>query len=337
MSTVPATAGARAALAPLSPERQRARRRAAWRRRRTVLLFMSPWIVGFSVFFAYPLIDNAYLSFTHYDLLSSPHWIGLANYRYLFSGDQEVWPAVSNTLWFLGIAVPLQVLFAFGVAVMLTRARRGVGIFRTIFYLPTLAPTVAATLGFVFLFNPGTGPVNSLLSQLGITGPLWFQSAHWAKPSLTLLSLWGIGNAMVIFLAAILDVPQHLHEAAQLDGAGALRRLWYVTLPTISPVILFSIVIAVIQGLQYFDQAYVASTVAPPGAAGGSGDSSITLGYPDGSTLFYPLLLYQQGFRYFNMGYAAALSMLLLVVSLGVTLLVLRNSNRWVHAQGGAR
>ncbi len=125
MSTAPATAGARAALAPLSAERQRARRRAAWRRRRTVLLFMSPWIVGFSVFFAYPLIDNAYLSFTHYDLLSSPHWIGLANYRYLFSGDQEVWPAVSNTLWFLGIAVPLQVLFAFGVAIMLTRARRG--------------------------------------------------------------------------------------------------------------------------------------------------------------------------------------------------------------------
>jgi multiple sugar transport system permease protein len=324
-------------LPPLSPARRRARRRAAWRRRRTVLLFMSPWIVGFSVFFGYPLVYNAYLSFTHYDLLSAPRWIGLANYRYLFNGDQLVWPAVSNTLWFLAIAVPLQVLFAFGVAVMVTRAKRGVGVFRTIFYLPTLVPTVAATLGFVFLFNPGTGPINTLLSKIGITGPLWFQSPHWAKPSLTLLSMWGIGNAMIIFLAAILDVPQHLHEASQLDGAGPLRRLWYVTLPTISPVILFSIVIAVIQGLQYFDQAYVASTVAPPGAAGGAGDSSITLGYPDGSTLFYPLLLYQQGFRYFNMGYAAALSMLLLIVSFAVTLLILRHSNRWVHAQGAAR
>ncbi len=232
------------ALPPLTPARRRARRKAAWRGRRTVLLFMSPWIVGFTVFFGYPLLDNLYLSFTHYDLLSSPRWIGLANYRYLFGGDQQVWPAVSNTLWFLGIAVPLQVLFAFGIAVMVSRAKAGVGIFRTIFYLPTLAPTVAATLGFVFLFNPGTGPVNTLLSKVGITGPLWFQSPHWAKPSLTLLSLWGIGNAMVIFLAAILDVPQHLHEAAQLDGAGALRRLWYVTLPTISPVILFAIVIA---------------------------------------------------------------------------------------------
>ena len=323
------------ALEPLSPARRRARRLAAWRRRRTVLLFMSPWIVGFSVFFAYPLLDNAYLSFTHYDLLSPPRWIGLANYRYMFGGDQEVWPAVSNTLWFLGIAVPIQVLFAFSVALMITRAKHGVGIFRTIFYLPTLAPSVAATLGFVFLFNPGTGPVNTILNWLGITGPLWFQSPHWAKPSLTLLSLWGIGNAMVIFLAAILDVPKHLHEAAELDGAGALRRLWYVTLPSISPVILFSIVIALIQGLQYFDQAYIASTVAPPGAAGAAGDSSVTLGYPDGSTLFYPLLLYQQGFAYFNMGYAAALSIGLLVVSLAVTLLVLRNSNRWVHAASG--
>jgi multiple sugar transport system permease protein len=334
VSTASGKAHTKYQLPPLSPARQRAKRRAAWRRRLTVLAFMSPWIVGFSVFFGYPLIDNAYLSFTHYNLLSSPVWIGFANYRYLFGGDAEVWPAVSNTLWFLAIAVPLQVLFAFGLAVMITRAKAGVGVFRTIFYLPTLAPTVAATLGFVFLFNPGTGPVNTLLSKLGITGPLWFQSPHWAKPSLTLLSLWGIGNAMIIFLAAILDVPKHLNEAAQLDGAGALRRMWHVTLPTISPVILFSIVIALIQGLQYFDQAYVASTVAPPGAAGGAGDSSVTLGYPDGSTLFYPLLLYQQGFRYFNMGYAAALSMVLLVVSLAVTLLILRHSNRWVHAQG---
>jgi multiple sugar transport system permease protein len=325
------------ALPALSPQRVRARRKAAWRRRGLVFAFMSPWIVGFSVFFAYPLLDNLYLSFTHYDLLSPPVWIGLANYRYLFGGDQEVWPAVQNTLWFLGIAVPLQVLFAFGLALMITRARMGVGVFRTIFYLPALAPSVAATLGFVFLFNPGTGPVNTILGYLGITGPLWFQSPQWAKPSLTLLSLWGVGNAMVIFLAAILDVPAHLQEAAELDGAGSLRRLWYVTIPTISPVILFSIVIAVILGLQYFDQAYVASTVAPPGSAGSAGDTAASLGYPDGSTLFYPLLLYQQGFQYFDMGYAAALSIVLLVISLLVTLVVLRNSNRWVHTQGGFR
>jgi multiple sugar transport system permease protein len=233
--------------------------------------------------------------------------------------------------------VPLQVLFAFGVAAMIARARRGVGFFRTVFYLPTLAPPVAATLGFVFLLNPATGPVNTILGHLGISGPQWFQSPTWSKPSLTLLALWGVGNAMIIFLAAILDVPKHLYESAQLDGAGPLARLRYVTLPTISPVILFSVVIAVIQGLQYFDQAYVASTVASPGSAGNAGDSAINLGYPEGSTLMYPVLLYQQGFRYFNMGYAAAMSMMLLLVSLVVTLLIVRNSNRWVHQAGGAR
>jgi multiple sugar transport system permease protein len=333
----PASAGPRPPALVVTPERKSAKRRAAWRRRRLVLLLMSPWIVGFGVFFAFPLVYNAWLSFNHYDLLSSPRWIGLRNYDFLFNGDKQVWPAVRNTLWFLAIAVPLQVMFSFGIALMVSRARRGVGVLRTIFYLPTLAPPVAATLGFVFLFNPATGPVNTILSHLGIDGPLWFQSPTWAKPSLTILSLWGIGNAMIIFLAAILDVPRHLYESAELDGAGALQRLRYVTLPSVSPVILFSIVIAVIQGLQYFDQAYVASTVASPGSAGNAGDSAINIGYPQGSTLFYPIALYQQGFRYFNMGYAAAMSMMLLVVSLAITLLILRNSRRWVHYQGSTR
>ncbi len=205
----------------MNPERRAAKRRAAWRRRRFVLLLMSPWIVGFTVFFAFPLVTNAYLSFTHYDLLSNPRWIGTANYDFLFGGDKQVWPAVKNTLWFLAIAVPLQVLFAFGIAMMVSRARRGVGVLRTIFYLPTLAPPVAATLAFVFILNPGTGPVNTILEAFGIHGPLWFQSPDWSKPSLTILSLWGVGNAMVIFLAAILDVPRHLRESAEIDGAGA--------------------------------------------------------------------------------------------------------------------
>ena len=161
-----AAAASAPTLPPLSPARRRARRKAAWRRRRTVLLFMSPWIVGFSVFFGYPLIDNAYLSFTHYDLLSSPRWIGLANYRYLFSGDQEVWPAVSNTLWFLAIAVPLQVLFAFGVAHD-GHAREGAasGSSGRSSTCPRWRRRWRRRSGFVFLFNPGTGPVNTLLSQ----------------------------------------------------------------------------------------------------------------------------------------------------------------------------
>ena len=323
-----------AAVAAPVLDRRWARRKAAWRRRGLVLLLMSPWIAGFSVFFGYPLVMSAYLSFTHYDLLSSPRWIGLANYRYLFGTDAQIWPAVKNTLWIIAVAVPLQVAFAIGIALMLARARRGVGVFRTIFYLPALAPPVAATLGFVYLLNPATGPVNTGLSHLGIQGPLWFQSPAWAKPSLVLLGLWGVGNIMIIFLAAVLDVPRHLYESAELDGAGAWRQFVNVTLPSISPVILFAVVIGVIQGLQYFTQAYVAENIAS-GQASQAGDTTSTIGYPEDSTLFYPVLLYQNGFRYFSMGYASAMAIVLLAVSLGVTLLILFNSRRFVHYAAG--
>jgi len=338
--TVAPAAGAHpSAPAPATPvvDRRKARKRAAWRRRGTVLLFMSPWLVGFTIFFGYPLVMSAYLSFTHYDLLNPPRWVGLANYRYLLGTDAQVWPAIRNTLWLIAFMVPLQVMFAFGVAVMLTRAKRGVGFFRTVFYLPALIPPVAATLGFVYLLNPATGPINTLLGKIGITGPLWFNDPAWAKPSLVLLSLWGIGNTMIIFLAAVLDVPQHLYESAELDGAGAMQRLRWVTLPIISPVILFALVLAVIQGLQYFTQAYVAATVAGGSASQAGSQSNLEIGYPEGSTLFYPVLLYYQGFRFFNMGYASAMAMLLLVVAFAATLLILRNSKRWVHYQGAAR
>ena len=298
---------------------------------------MSPWLVGFCVFIGYPLIYSAYLSLHSYDLLSAPRWVGLANYRYLFTEDPEVGTAVRNTLWLVAIAVPLQVLFAFGIAVMVTRARRGAGVFRTIFYLPALAPPVAAALGFVYLLNPATGPVNTLLGKLGIEGPLWFNDPGWSKPSLTLLGMWGVGTIFVIFLAAILEVPKHLHESAELDGAGAFRRLRYVTLPTISPVILFAVVLGVIQALQYFTQAYVASSIAAGQASQAGTVSTLEQGYPEGSTLFYPILLYYHGFRFFNMGYASAMAMLLLGVAFAVTLIIVRNSRRWVHYSGAVR
>jgi multiple sugar transport system permease protein len=297
---------------------------------------MSPWLVGFSVFFGYPLVMSAYLSLNHYDLLSPPRWIGLANYRYLFGEDAQVGPAVKNTLWMIAVLVPLQVLFALGVALMLARARRGIGIFRTIFYLPALTPPVAATLGFVYILNPATGPVNNILKHIGIDGPLWFQDPSWAKPSLVVLGLWGVGNTMVIFLAAVLDVPQHLHESAELDGANWLQRLRWVTLPTISPVILFAVILGVIQGLQYFTQAYVAGNIASGQASQAADVSSVGFGYPEGSTLFYPVLLYQHGFSDFQMGYASAMAMLLLAVSFAVTLVIVLNSRRWVHHAAGA-
>jgi len=298
---------------------------------------MSPWLVGFSLFFAYPLVMSAYLSFNHYDLLSAPRWVGLANYRYLFTVDPQVWTAVKNTLWLIAVMVPLQVVFAYGIAMLLARAKSGVGLLRTIFYLPALAPPVAATLGFVFILNPATGPVNTILGHLGIQGPLWFQDPSWSKPSLTLLGLWGVGNTMVIFLAAVLDVPRHLYESAELDGAGPLQRLRWVTLPTTSPVILFAVILGVIQGLQYFTQAYVAAGVAS-GQASQAGDFTAgTLGYPLDSTLVYPVLLFQHGFTDFQMGYASAMAMLLLAVSFAVISIILINSRKWVHYGGAAR
>ena len=190
--------------------RLRSRRRSRWRRRRTIAVLLAPWAIGFGTFFAYPLLASVYYSFTHYDLLSSPRWIGLRNYEYLFNSDPQVWTAVRNTLWLIAIMVPAQVLFALGVAMLVSRARRGAGALRTIFYLPALAPIVAATLGFAFLFNPANGPVNTILASLGIEGPLWLNGAGTAKPTLVLLALWSVGYTLIIFLAAVLDVPAHL-------------------------------------------------------------------------------------------------------------------------------
>jgi multiple sugar transport system permease protein len=337
MSVAPAAAAGASAPALPVPDRRRAKRKAAWRRRGLVLLLMSPWIVGFCVFLLYPLGMNVYLSLTHYDLLNPPRWIGLANYGYAFHHDPDLWPAIRNTLWIIVIGVPLQVIFAFGIAAMLTRARAGVGFFRTIFYLPALIPPVAATLGFVYILNPATGPLNTLLGHLGIQGPLWFNDPGWSKPSLVLLAMWGVGTFMIIFLAAILEVPRHLYESAELDGAGPFQQLRWVTLPTISPVILFAVVLGVIYGLQYFTQAWVAASIAGGNASQAGSVSSLELGYPEGSTLFYPILLYYHGFKYFNMGYASALAVLLLGVSFTVTLVIVRNSRRWVHYGGAIR
>lgn len=295
---------------------------------------MSPWVVGFTVFFAYPLVTTAYFSFTHYDLLSSPRWIGLANYRFM-ARDPNFWPGVRNSLWMILIATPLTVGFAFCAALTVSKARRGASVLRTIFYLPTLAPPVAATLGFVFLLNPRTGPVNQVLGFLHLPQPLWFDDPHIAKPSLTLLGMWGVGAVMIIFLAALLDVPVHLYEAASLDGANAWQRLVHVTLPAISPVILFAVVTGVIDALQYFTQGYVAGTAAGGGDAGAGTGSS--LGYPQGATLFYPVWLYQQGFQYFHMGYASAMAVVLFAVAVTVTALLLRTARRWVYSAGGVQ
>ena len=299
-------------------------RAARWRRRLTVLSFMAPALVGIAVFFGYPLLSAVYFSFTSFDLLTPPRWVGLRNYRFVFE-DPSLRKAAFNTLWLVLILVPARILGGLGTALLLSVLRRGKGLFRTLFYLPALAPPVAATLAFVYLFKPGTGPVNHLLGLVGVDGPLWFNSPAWAKPSLVLLGLWGVGDVMVLFLAALLDVPVEHYEAAALDGANAWQRFRNVTLPAISPVLLFTAVIGVITTLQYFTQAAVAASAAAGQATTGGGISS-TFGFPEGSTFTYPLWLYLVGFRYGALGYASTLAVLLFIVAFAITLVLLRRS-----------
>ena len=294
------------------------------RQHATVLSFLAPALVGIAVFFVYPLLSAVYFSFTKFDLLSVPRWIGLGNYRQM-GEDPFLLQSVRNTLWMVAVFVPVRIVSAIGLSMLLTQLRRGAGFFRTVFFLPALAPPVAATIAFVYLLKPGTGPVNAFLARIGIEGPLWFNSPAWAKPSLVLLGLWGIGDLMVIFLAAVLGVPATLYEAASLDGANAWHRFRYVTIPTIRPVILFAAVTGVIYTLQYFDQAAVAGSIASGQATTGAGISQ-NFGFPEGSTFTYPLWLYTVGFRYNALGYANAMAVVLFVVALAVTIVLLRRS-----------
>lgn len=283
-------------------------------RRLVVWGMLSPALLGLGVFFAYPLLANVYYSFTRYDLLTPPEFIGMRNYVYLFTQDPAVVTATLNTLWLVVILVPVRIICAIAVAGLLTRARFAAGLWRTLFYLPALVPPVASTVAFVFLFNPGAGPVNHILKIFGIQGPLWFNDPAWSKPSLVLLGMWVLGDIMIIFLASLLDVPQDQYEAAALDGANGFQKVRYVTLPSIMPVIVFAVITGVIAALQYFTEAAVASSVAS-GTAGVNNGIGAVMGYPGKSLLTYTQWLYVRGFSNFQLGYAAALAVVLFVVA----------------------
>ncbi|MFE4539938.1 carbohydrate ABC transporter permease [Streptomyces scopuliridis] len=295
------------------------------KRRRSALrtaAFMSPWLIGFTVFFAYPLVSTVYFSFMKYDGFNSPVWNGLGNWSYVFSDYPMFWPSLRNTLWLVVIMVTCRVVFGLGVGMLITRIKTGTGIFRTLFYLPYLAPPVAATLAFVFLLNPGTGPVNTILGELGLPTPGWFNDPGWSKPALTLLAVWGIGDLMVIFMAALLDVPKEQYEAAELDGASAWHRFRYVTLPNISPIVMFAVVTGVISAMQYYSQPLVAGKVAS-GVIGGSGQQ-FEPGYPDKSTLTLPQLVYNLGFQRFDYGAACVVALVLFALAMAFTALLMR-------------
>ncbi|MDT0569880.1 sugar ABC transporter permease [Streptomyces sp. DSM 3412] len=303
------------------------------KRRRSALrtaAFLAPWLIGFGVFFAYPLVSTVYFSFMKYDGFGAPRFRGLGNWSYVLHDYPMFWPALRNTLWLVLIMVTCRVLFGLGVGLLITKIKTGAGVFRTLFYLPYLAPPVAATLAFVFLLNPGTGPVNSVLDGLGLPTPGWFTDPAWSKPALTALALWGVGDLMVIFMAALLDVPKEQYEAAELDGASAWQRFRFVTLPTISPIVMFAVVTGVIQTMQYYTQPLVAGKVAS-GIIGGSGQQ-FEPGYPDKSTLTLPQLVYNLGFQRFDYGSACVVALVLFALSMVFTALLMRRRGGLIGA-----
>jgi multiple sugar transport system permease protein len=294
------------------------------REARAGVLFVLPWLLGLLIFTAYPVIATFYLSFTDYNIIQPPHLIGLQNYGTMFTADTDFWTGVANSGYYALISVPLGLVVALLLALVLNLRARGVGIYRTLFYLPALAPPVVGTIVFMMLLDPDAGLVNVLLRGVGLPAPGWFTDPAWAKPALILLSLWGSGTAAIIFLAGLQEIPQSLLEAAMIDGAGPLQRFWNVTVPLLSPVILFNLVMGVIGSFQVFTQAWVVN--------GGSGA-------PAYSSMFYVLYLFVNAFRRYRMGTAAAQAWLLFIVILVLTILFLWASRRFVYYEdeGGGR
>jgi len=322
VTAVTQTPGRTARSARPGAPRSRTARKNGW----IALAFTAPTIAGLLVFFVYPFVANIFYSFTRFNLVSPPEWIGLRNYVYLFTQDPLVVQAALNTLWFVVFLVPIRIITALCIAGLLVRAKRASGVWRTIFYLPSLVPPVASVVAFVFLFNPGTGPVNQVLKLFGIDGPLWFNDPSWAKPSLVVLGVWVMGDIMIIFLASLLDVPTEQYEAASLDGANGVQKVRYVTLPALAPVLLFALITGIIAALQYFTEAAVASGVASGQATVGGGTGT-SMGYPENSLLTYTMWLYVRGFANYQLGYAAALAVVLFVVAGIFMLLLLRRMN----------
>lgn len=278
-------------------------------------LFVSLWIVGFLAFTAGPILASLYLSLTRYDMLQPPTFVGLQNYATLLTEDPIAAHSSLVTLIYAIAAVPLQLLFALILAILLNQKLAGMRFFRTAFYLPSMASGVAVAILWLWIFNPIGGPVNGLLSLLGVANPpQWFFSAQWALPALIVMGLWSVGPTMVIFLAGLQGVPMEVQEAAAIDGAGTFTRFVRISLPLISPVMFFNLVLGLIGAFQTFTNAFV-----------------ITGGGPEQATYFFILLLYNNAWVNNKMGYASAMAWVLAVVIMIVTLVVFRSSRSWVY------
>ncbi|WP_328803586.1 carbohydrate ABC transporter permease [Paenibacillus silvestris] len=282
------------------------------------LIFAMPWIIGLLLFHAYPLIMSAYYSLTTYSILEPGEFVGFDNYANLFK-DRVFWISIYNTLYYTVIFVPLSIAFGVCLALLLNLKIRGQGIYRTLFFIPSLVPPVATTIIWLWLLNPQFGLVNYWLDKIGISGPPWIGSEAWSKPSLILMSLWGTGQAVVIYLAGLQDIPQDYYDAASVDGASAWQRTKTITLPLLTPVIFFNLIMGTIGALQNF--------VLPFTLTNGQGT-------PANSMMFYVMYLYTNGFAYLKMGYASAMAWILFLIVVGLTALIFVTQKRWVHYQG---
>jgi multiple sugar transport system permease protein len=288
-------------------------------------LFVSPWLIGILVFLAYPTIASFYFSMTNYTILNPPKWVGLENFQVMFGKDPLYWKSVWNTVYYVIISVPLGLVIGLLLALLLNQQLKGIGFYRTAFYLPGLMPAVAGVLLWMVLLDPRLGLVNDALNSVGLPRLGWLQSSTWSKPGLILMSTWaGTGTTMLIFLAALKEIPQSLVEAAMIDGANAWQRFWNVTIPLISPTIFFNLIMAIIGSFQIFGSALI---------AGGNTSSS----GPLDSLLMYMLHLYRNAFRYFNMGYASAMSLAMFIVLILITLLTIRSTRYWVYYEAAGR
>jgi len=280
-------------------------------------LFILPWILGFLIFLAGPMIASLYFSFTHYELVTAPSWLGVQNYINAFGHDPLVWQSLKVSAVYSIVVVPLGLVFSFMVALLLNQKVQALSFFRAVYYLPVLIPSVISAVLFGWLFNPDFGLINLALSLAHIPGPLWFASTQWALPGLMILNLWTIGGPMLIYLAGFQGIPTDLYEAASIDGAGVFERFRHITIPMVTPVIFFNLIMGIIGSFQSFTSSYV-----------------LTAGGPANATLFYLLYLYQNAFQNFRMGYASALAWILFVIILALSLLVLRLSAAWVYYEG---
>jgi oligogalacturonide transport system permease protein len=284
------------------------------------LLFIMPWILGFLFFQLYPLLSSLFYSLTNYNMMKKPIFIGFANYIHAFSSDAKFQKSLMVTFMYVAISVPLKLMVALGIALMLNMKAKFIAFFRTLYYLPSImGASVAVAVLWRFLFTK-EGYINNLLSIFGIRGPDWIGDAHYALFTISLLTVWQFGSSMVLFLAGLKNVPPELYEAARIDGANRIRAFFKITLPMLSPIVFFNLVMQLIGGFQDFTPAML-----------------ITKGGPANATYLYGMLLYENAFSYFKMGYASALSWILFIIMIAITILLFKSSKVWTHYEDGGK